>query len=300
MTTIKFNNNQNEWIHLNTKEEDGIKKLYADYDIDEEIIDYTLDKNERAHLDYDKTTDTLVLIYNVPNRIKIDNHYETTPITFIIKNTTLITITKEQNQYIFFEMKNYLDKNLDSTIYEFLFNCLFIITDNYFPYIEEMNDDRKIVSNKLKEKTSKKNLLLLSDLETGIVFFMSASKQNVVLLEQIRTHAFRKKLTAFEREELEDALIEAQQVVEMIQITSEILHQLSGTYNNILNNNLNDTMRILTVLSVLLTIPTIITGFFGMNMPLPLENNASGWIITIAISTFLWFGLSLVLRKIMK
>ncbi|WP_086285710.1 magnesium transporter CorA family protein, partial [Candidatus Enterococcus wittei] len=221
-------------------------------------------------------------------------------ITFIIKNTTLITITKEQNQYIFFEMKNYLDKNLDSTIYEFLFNCLFIITDNYFPYIEEMNDDRKIVSNKLKEKTSKKNLLLLSDLETGIVFFMSASKQNVVLLEQIRTHAFRKKLTEFEREELEDALIEAQQVVEMIQITSEILHQLSGTYNNILNNNLNDTMRILTVLSVLLTIPTIITGFFGMNMPLPLENNASGWIITIAISTFLWFGLSLVLRKIMK
>jgi Mg2+ and Co2+ transporter CorA len=56
----------------------------------------------------------------------------------------------------------------------------------------------------------------------------------------------------------------------------------------------------LTVLSVLLTIPTIVSGFFGMNVPLPFEHNASGWIIVIVISLFLWFGLSYVLRKMMK
>lgn len=140
----------------------------------------------------------------------------------------------------------------------------------------------------------------MSDLETGIVFFISASKQNVVLLEQIKTHIFYKNLAASEKEELDDAMIEAKQLVEMTQLSSQILQQLSGTYNNVLNNNLNDTMRILTVLSVLLTIPTIITGFFGMNMPLPLENNAFGWIITIILSTFLWFLLSFILRKIMK
>lgn len=103
-----------------------------------------------------------------------------------------------------------------------------------------------------------------------------------------------------EKESLDDVLIEAQQLVEMTQLSSQILQQLSGTYNNVLNNNLNDTMRILTVLSVLLTIPTIVSGFFGMNVPLPFEHNASGWIIVIVISLFLWFGLSYVLRKMMK
>lgn len=300
MMTTAFNNEKNIWINLKTEEKKELEQLYTKYNIDDEIIEYTLDENERAHLDYDKSTDTLVLIYNVPNQKKTDNHYETTPMTFIIKENIFITVTKEQNHYIFPQMKKYLEHNLDDSIFEFLFNTLFMITDKFFPYIEEMNRERRAVSHRLKEKTSKKNLLSLSDLETGIVFFISASKQNVVLLEQIRTHSFRKRLTEIEIEELEDALIEAKQVVEMTQISSEILQQLSGTYNNILNNNLNDTMRILTVLSVLLTIPTIITGFFGMNMPLPLEHNASGWIITIIISTCLWFALSLILRRFIK
>ena len=95
-------------------------------------------------------------------------------------------------------------------------------------------------------------------------------------------------------------MIEARQLVEMAQLTSQVLQQLSGTYNNILNNNLNDTMKILTILSILLTIPTIVTGFFGMNMPLPLEHNILGWVIAIGISLIGWFGLSFILRLILK
>lgn len=186
------------------------------------------------------------------------------------------------------------------SVFQFLFTSLFLISDAFFPFVEEMNRDRTKVSRKLKEKTTKHNLLELSDLETGIVFFISASKQNVVLLEQIKAHTIYKQLSDSEKEELEDAIIEAKQLVEMTKLSSEILQQLSSTYNNVLNNNLNDTMRILTVLSVLLTIPTIITGFFGMNMPLPLEHNASGWIITIFISVVLWFSLSLIFRKLLK
>lgn len=143
-------------------------------------------------------------------------------------------------------------------------------------------------------------MLSLSDLETGIVYFLSASKQNAALLEQMKTHLIYREMNEVEKEQFEDALIEARQLVEMTELSSQILQQLSGTYNNILNNNLNDTMKILTALSILLTVPTIITGFFGMNMPLPLEHNAFGWMVAIFISVLLWFGLSFVLRKLMK
>lgn len=295
-----FNNKQNSWTTINTEDKEELKKLYTEYGIDDEIVEYSLDKNERAHLDYEAKTNTFVLIFNVPNRQKIDNHYETIPMTFIIKDNRFITITNKKNQYVVSVMERYLDGNPDITLFKFLFSSLFLVTDFFFPYIEEMNAGRKKVNDKLKEKTSKQNLLLLSDLETGIVYFVSASKQNVVLLEQVKTHQLYKGLSDIEKEELEDVVIEAKQLVEMTQLSSQILQQLSGTYTNILNNNLNEGMRILTVLSVLLTIPTIITGFFGMNMPLPLENNTSGWLITIILSVFLWFALSFALRKIMK
>lgn len=302
MLKIQFNQQKNNWLNVNTDQDDArqLKKVYADYDIDEEIINYSLDKNERAHLDYDKDTNIFMLIYNVPNQEKIDNHYETIPMTFIIKNNTLITISNNRNHYLVSKMQNNLNKASNISVFEFLFTCLLMITDQFFPYVEEMNTDRIKVSNRLKEKTSKQNLLSLSDLEIGIVYYISASKQNIVLLEQIKIHMVYKQLNDAEKEELEDALIEAKQVMEMTQISSQILQQLSGTYNNVLNNNLNETIRILTVLSVLLTIPTIITGFFGMNMPLPLEDNAFGWIITILISIFLWFLLSYVLKKFIE
>ncbi|MDN6208001.1 MAG: magnesium transporter CorA family protein, partial [Lactococcus sp.] len=170
----------------------------------------------------------------------------------------------------------------------------------FFPYVEAMDQDIKRINTKLKEKTTKQNLLSLSDLDTGIIYLVSSSKQNVVLIEQVKAHQIFRLLTETEKERLDDVLIETKQLSEMAQLSSQILQQLSGTYNNILNNNLNDTMKILTVLSILMTIPTIITGFFGMNMPLPLEHNVFGWGITLVMSAIVWGVLSVILRRIIK
>ncbi|EOT1230198.1 magnesium transporter CorA family protein [Listeria innocua] len=295
-----FGNELYNWININTDKANNLEDIYATYDIDEEVIAYSLDRNERAHFEYDQKTDTFVVVFNVPDQRKIDNHYETIPMVYIIKDKQLLTITNKNNQYIVKKMNKYLKENEDVTILQFLFSSLYLVMDLFFPYVEEMDIDRKTINDKLKIKTTKKNLLSLSDLETGIVYFLSASKQNAALLEQMKTHVIFRTLNEVEKEQFEDALIEARQLVEMTELSSQILQQLSGTYNNILNNNLNDTMKILTALSILLTVPTIITGFFGMNMPLPLEHNAFGWIVAIFISILLWFGLSFILRKLMR
>ncbi|EUJ48461.1 magnesium transporter CorA family protein [Paenilisteria rocourtiae] len=300
ITKIPFHNGEYDWININIDNPSELKKFYDAYNIDDEIVAYSLDRNERARLEYEAETNTFALFFNVPNNEKIDDHYETVPMTFLIKGSQFITVTNGKNQYIADKMKRFLDKNDGKTIFEFLFSSLFLITDTYFPFVEEMDADRKMINDKLKEKTTKQNLLSLSDLETGIVYFVSASKQNLVLLEQVKTHIIYRTLNASEKEQFEDAVIEAKQLVEMTKLSSQILQQLSGTYNNILNNNLNDTIKILTVLSILLTIPTIITGFFGMNMPLPLEHNSLGWVTTILISVVVWFVLAYVLRRLLR
>ncbi|GFH41317.1 magnesium transporter CorA family protein [Pseudolactococcus insecticola] len=302
ITTQKFN--QNTWINIKLDAADTdkseLKKVYTDYEIDEEVIAYSLDENERPHLDYDKATGVFVLIYNAPNPNKVDNHYETVPMTFIVKDSHLITVTHPHSEHLYEKMLKKLVITPDSSIFEFLFDSLFWITDQFFPDIESMNDARQNVNLKLRQKTSKENLLALSDLEIGVVFYVAAAKQNAVLLEQIRTHAIYKEFSDDEKESLDDATIEAKQLVEMTQLTSQILQQLSSSYNNVLNNDLNDRMKLLTMLSILLTIPTIVTGFFGMNMPLPLEHNALGTIIVISISLILWALLYYRLRRLLK
>lgn len=300
ITEKKFGNKENVWININSDQIAIDSDLYKQYGIDSEIISYALDRNERARIEYDSELDAFILIYNVPQTKKNDNHYEAIPMTFLIKNNQLLTITNSENTYIIQYMEKYLQNNLDISVFKFLFSSLFMITDKFFPVIEEMNRERNHINDMLKEKTTKKNLLALSDVETGVAYFISATKQNAVLLEQIKINAIFQSLNEVEKEQWEDTLIEARQLVEMAQLTSQVLQQLSGTYNNILNNNLNDTMKILTVLSILLTIPTIVTGFFGMNMPLPLEHNILGWVIAIGISLIGWFGLSFILRLILK
>lgn len=295
-----FGNGKYNWINIDTDSTDNLADFYEKYHIDDEVIAYSIDRNERAHFEYDQKSNTFVIVFNVPDQRKMDNHYETIPMVFIIKDKQLITITNNDNQYITRKMKRYLKESDDVTIFQFLFSSLYFIMDAFLPYVEEMDTDRRTINDKLKIKTTKKNLLSLSDLETGIVYFVSASKQNAALLEQMKVHLIYRELNEVEKEQFEDALIEARQLVEMTGLSSQILQQLSGTYNNILNNNLNDTMKILTALSILLTVPTIITGFFGMNMPLPLEHNTFGWIVTIFISVILWFGLSFILRKLMR
>ena len=282
-----FNFDQNFWLNVPRDDVMGIKNLKEEYCISDEMLTYSLDKNERARVEYDTLDDILLLVTNVPHQQKIENHYETSPVAFILKENGLFTFTTQNTEYVIRLIRSILDRDSEINVYSLLFRTLFLISDSFFPLIEEVNSERQRLNQKLREKTTNRNLLALSDLEVGLVYLVTGTKQNVVLLEQIKALAIYRKLTEKEKEQLDDALIEAKQAVEMTNLASQILDQLSGTYNNLLNNNLNDTMKFLTVWSLILTVPTIVTGFFGMNLQLPFTHSVFGWGIALFISLIL-------------
>lgn len=282
-----FNFDQNFWMNVPRDDVMGIKNLKEEYGISDEMLTYSLDKNERARVEYDTLDDILLLVTNVPHQQKIENHYETSPVAFILKENGLFTFTTQNTEYVIRLIRSILDRDSEINVYSLLFRTLFLISDSFFPLIEEVNSERQRLNQKLREKTTNRNLLALSDLEVGLVYLVTGTKQNVVLLEQIKALAIYRKLTEKEKEQLDDALIEAKQAVEMTNLASQILDQLSGTYNNLLNNNLNDTMKFLTVWSLILTVPTIVTGFFGMNLQLPFTHSVFGWRIALFISLIL-------------
>ena len=288
------------WINLDVEKIKNLEDLSEIYGLDKETIEYALDKNERAHMDYNRENGTVTFIYNVLDLEKDKDYYEAIPMTFIVENKRMITISNHKNAYVIDQMLAYLDSHESLSIYKFLFASLEIISNAYYPIIEKMDKSKDEVNSLLRQRTTKKNLFALSDLETGMVYLTAAAKQNRLLLEHIQGHALYRRFNDVEREQFDDAMIEAHQLVSMTDLISQVLQQLSASYNNILNNNLNDSLTILTIISVLLAILAVITGFFGMNVPLPFTEEPNAWIYILIASLILWAALSQWLKKITR
>lgn len=288
------------WIDLDVDKIKNMEDLSDIYGLDKEIIEYALDRNERAHMDYNRETETVTFIYNVLDLEKDKEYYEAIPMTFIVERQRMITISNHKNAYVIDQMSAYLDSHESLSIYKFLFAGLEIISNAYYPVIEEMDKSKDEISALLRQTTTKKNLFALSDLETGMVYLTAAAKQNRLLLEHIQGHALYRRFNDVEREQFDDAMIEAHQLVSMTDLISQVLQQLSASYNNILNNNLNDSLSILTIISVLLAVLAVITGFFGMNVPLPFTEEPKAWIYILMTSLILWVALSQWMKKITR
>lgn len=273
---------QDVWINIDSDDVKQTAQIYQDYEIDKETIEYALDKNERAHMDYNRENGTVVFIYNVLNLATDKEHYETIPMTFVAQEGRLITISNQDNAYVVDMMKAYTERHEPVSVYKFLFASLELISNSYYPVVERMDKRKDEINTLLRQTTTKKHLFALSDLETSMVYLVAAAKQNRMLLEHIKSHGIYRRFDDLETEQFEDAMIEAR--------------QLSGSYNNILNNNLNDNLTVLTIISVLLAVLAVITGFFGMNVPLPLSNDKNAWIYIVVIGLVIWGLLTKLLK----
>lgn len=286
------------WINIDSDLIAETSQLYQKYGIDQETIEYALDKNERAHMDYNRENGTVTFIYNVLDMEKEKEYYETIPMTFIVQGLRLVTISNRDNAYIIAQMERYVDAHESLSTFKLLFAGLEMISNAYYPIIERLDKHKDEITRLLRKTTTSKNLYALSDVETGMVYLASAAKQNRMLLEHIKAHLIYRQFDDVEKEQFDDAMIEARQLVYMTELNSQVLQQLSSSYNNILNNNLNDNLTTLTILEALLAVLAVVTGFFGMNVPLPFTNDPNAWIYISVASFVLWLMLSRILRWI--
>ena len=124
------------WIDLDVDKIKNMEDLSDIYGLDKETIEYALDRNERAHMDYHRENGTVTFIYNVLNLKKDKAYYEAFPMTFIVEHRRLITISNTKNAYVIEQMTRYLDSHDTLSIYKFLFASLEIISNAYYPVIE--------------------------------------------------------------------------------------------------------------------------------------------------------------------
>ncbi|MEN6409710.1 MAG: magnesium transporter CorA family protein, partial [Anaerolineaceae bacterium] len=142
------------------------------------------------------------------------------------------------------------------------------------------------LEDRLQMSMRNKEVLELLKYQKSLVYFTTALKSNELLMERLqRSQLFR--MYPDDEDLLEDVLTENQQAIEMTNIANNILSGMMDAFASIISNNLNVVMKFLTSMTIVLSLPTIVTSFFGMNVQLPFASSPYAYLIVIAIFMFM-------------
>lgn len=288
-----------KWYDISNLSQQDSDRLQDEFNFTPDIISYISDRHERPHYDYDVHTHSHLLVYDVPiwptNSIK---HFTSHPITFLVVGENIFTFHTESTSYVFDEfndvqMRERLSKAKDVT--ELLMVFLLHASQYFQRAVTGLDAERNQLDQKVSDDIDNKDLVELSNIEKSLVYLSSSIQTDLIMLHSLDHSKLNFTKTATER--LDDVLIEVNQSAEMIKISQQVTQTLSATSNNMMNNNLNDTMKFLTVWSIVLTIPTIMTGFYGMNVDLPMLHNPFDWVMITIITIIFMIWLIILMRR---
>lgn len=286
------------WINIIAPTEEEIKTVCDKLKIQEDFIRDSLDYEEKARIDYEEDDDTTLFIIDVPVMEKENNEeiHSTMPLGMIVvRDDYFVTVSLKSNRIISEFEKNKMRNSI--VTYKKSRMILQIFNKNaelYLSELKKINREKEQTEKELNNSMKNKELLKMLAVEKSLVYFTTSLKSNEIVMEKTLRG---KVIKLYEEDEdvLEDAIIENKQAMEMAKIYSDILSGTMDAYASIISNNLNIVMKILTIITIVLSIPTIIGSFWGMNVKVPLAENPYafyiilvGSIIVTAIA-FLYF-----------
>ena len=165
-------------------------------------------------------------------------------------------------------------------------NIIYYIAESYLRSLKELNKRVLRAKNALSQRIRKQELLSLLDVENSYTLYMAGIKGNISVMDKL--DKLRGFVKTDEAEELaEDARIELAQATEVVTSYSKMLKAIKETFESVINMDSNRYINRLTLWNIILIVPTIIVGYYGMNMKLPWAE--SDW--TAVIILFLIFAL---------
>lgn len=294
--TMTYEKNQEDksydFYHLWQANEQEIQQMLDQFDIPEDFITSGLDSYEVARWESYKGDDgdlyTLVL-FNYPFKERTQDFrdvYRTAPIAIVFKPGLVIVTSIDSLKTLnhITEMRLNSFNGLDEL--GLVLNILWFIARLFIILLEEI--DREIRDLELDVTESTKNEIFYTQmkLNKALVFFNSAINNDRDVLEHLKEQFNQLDIEDNDLQHLRDVNVELHQASGMVHELKQLNEKVSDILSNVVNNNMNQVMRVLTVWSIILTIPTIITSAWGMNVPVPGEEAASSMII-IGITTLI-------------
>ncbi len=289
------------WVNISPPfNQEELEYLAQELDIPLDFLTDSLDIDERSR--YEKEDDVRLIVLNTPvlNTMETSNTaiYITVPIGIILTPSFIVTITAYENPVLkrFLEgrIKNFEPQDsssfvlqiMEQNVYRFL-NCL-----------KDLNLKRNMLEQELYNSSQNRELHQLLSIEKSLVYFLTSLSGNELLkMKMQRTDFLRIREDEDKTDLFADIIIDNSQALEMANVYTNILSGTMDAFASIISNNLNMVMQRLTLITVILMVPTLIASFFGMNVTTGVEKYQPAFYIIIGVSIILTIIITLFFRQ---
>lgn len=289
------------WVNIAPPfDQSELESLSEELNIPIDFFQDSLDVDEQSRFEREDAVDLVVL--NIPvltkEEFEEEAHYITAPIGVISIKGVILTISRYENPILSYFLERNI-KGFDPVNHSDFLLRIFERTIYYFLlYLKRINHERNKYQKELYNSSRNTELAKMLNLQKSLVYFSTTLRDNAQLMEKIRRTDFIKirgdeEATDF----LEDIIIDNKQALEMSDIYTNILNGTMDAFASIISNNLNNVLKRLTSVTIVLMVPTLVASFYGMNVKLPFEGAKYAFPITIGISILLSFVVVYVFRR---
>ncbi len=274
------------WISLVDPCEAELSTVAERYAIDQDDLRAALDEEERARLELEDAYTLIVVDIPTVDTQCGKETYVTEPLGIVLAKDVIITVCLHETP-ILHGMKQRRAGELRTNMRtRFILQILYRNASLYLQYLRIINKKSDSVEQKLHGSTRNQELIALLELEKSLVYFTTALRSNEVVLEKL-LKADRVKKYPEDTDLLEDVIVENRQAIEMANIYSGILSGMMDAFASVISNNLGIVMKFLAVVTIVLSIPSIIFGAYGMNVMaegMPFASSPYGFLAIVGLS----------------
>lgn len=274
------------WVNIGNPDHDDFERLQTEYKIDEDTISDILDPDEQPRFEVEDDYKVIIVRFPIINR-ETDTLWHTEPLSIIYSANRVITVCRKRC-----DLLDKIKKSEKTSREEFVLNIIYYIAESYLRFLKELNK-RVLASKKvLQERVRKKELMSLLEVENSYTLYMAGLKGNVAVLDKLeKVRGFVK--TDESKELAEDTRIELSQGIEVVTSYSKMLKSIKETFESVINMDSNTYINRLTMWNIILVVPTVIVGYYGMNVQLPFADNSQTAITIFALIMVLLVGFAM-------
>lgn len=288
---IEYNDWEPEcWINIECPDEEDYIFLSEELGVPKSFLDSAADVDERPRFDHENGW--LLTILRIPS-YNPDSQEKYTTLTFavITKDDLIITISRQQTEMLDSFIEHTRRKHImDVSKPDFLLHLIYMATFWYLKYLKEINNTVSSSIGDLKKSVRNDDLYEMMQLQKSLVYFDTALRGNTTLVERLNK-VFQDNCND---ELLEDVEIELQQAQNTVDVYIEILDSTMDMLASVISNNVNEIMKKMTSVSIILMLPTLIASFYGMNVAVAFGDSAIafwciiGLSVAISLAIFWW------------
>ena len=251
------------WVHVECPDEDDFMFLTKELGIPREFLSDIADIDERPRSE--REDDWLLTILRIP----MDGGgpgmpYQTVPLGIITGHRATVSVCYRRTQLLPDFINHIRRKNIGiANQTEFVTRMIYSSAVWFLKYLKLMYLEINRAEKELELSIRNEDLLRIMRLQRSLVYFSTSIRGNEAMLGRLRTTS---RASSVDPDLFEDVSIELRQAYNTINIYTDIVTSMMDASANIISNNVNTIMKRMTSISIVLTVPTMISSFFGMNV----------------------------------